>query len=51
MILNLETGEYVKKFVCRQLGAYQQKVEGSAIKQIETQVGADLGNLFKVQLH
>ena len=46
-ILNLETGEYVK-FICRQLGAYQQ--EGGEVllnKTDRDRIGADLVNLFK----
>ena len=47
MILNLETEEYVK-FICRQLGAYQQ--EGGEVllnKSDRDRIGADLVNLFK----
>ena len=47
MILNLETGEYVK-FICRQLGAYQQ--EGGEVllnKTDRDRIGAELVNLFK----
>ena len=47
MILNLETEEYVK-FICRQLGAYQQ--EGGEVllnKTDRDRIGADLVNLFK----
>lgn len=47
MILNLETGEYVK-FICRQLGAYQQ--EGGEVllnKTDRDRIGAELVKLFK----
>ena len=47
MILNLETGEYVK-FICRQLGSYQKEGGEVLLNQSDRdRIGADLVNLFK----
>ena len=44
MILNLETGEYVK-FICRQLGAYQQ--EGTALTLSDETVDIEGGCILR----